>query len=252
MPDQITDNAVTEEVVDPQPEVVETESTEVVETESVESEVATDTVKEQSKEDNSKFAEVRRKAEKESIDRFISEQYGESHGIHTKADYDKAIAEQKQNELLESLKDEETDPLEVYNKMKENDPEYQAMKQSKQETYMNNQIKELNADLKDLDVDVNIESIDDLTKLKNVDEITKHVESGKTLAEAYFLANKKEIINKRAESVQAETLKKVASLEGANPGSLNNPGETKNESIYNMSEADFKQMQEDVLMGRRK
>ena len=253
MLNEITDNAVTEEVVALQePEVTES-------TESVESEVATDTVEEatevQSAEENTKFKELRLKYERETqsaIDKEYSQMYGEQYGIHTKADYEKAMAKQKETELLEQLSNGEVDPEEAYRRLKENDPDFQNLKKMQQETSMKNEVEQLNKELKELDVDITIESLDDVVKLKNVDDIVKYIENGKTLSEAYFLANKKEIIDKRAERVQTETLAKVASLEGASPGSLNNPGEEKSSSIYSLSNDDFKKMQEDVLMGRRK
>ncbi len=252
--ENVVDSQQTEVVETAEPtETVETESSDVVETESASSEVATEPVKQvQSQDDNAKFADVRRKAEQAGRDKFISDQYGKSHNIHTEADYKAAIAKQKQTDLEESVRSGEVDPKEAYEQMKANDPDFQALKKSQEETSINNQIKQLNTDLKDLDIELEINSLDDIVKLDNVDEITKHIDSGKTLAEAYFLANKKQIIEKRAERVQTETLNKVASLESANPGSLNNPGESKPDSIYDLSEADFKKMQEDVIMGRHK
>lgn len=252
MLNETIDNAVAEEVVDPQPteEVVE-----VVETESVDSEVAADTVEDkqpQTQEENSKYADVRRKAATEATDKFISDQYGESHGIHTKADFDKAMQKQKNEQLSESLKDGEVSSDDYYKQRKENDPDFKELQKNKSDNYTKNSIDELNAELKDLDIDINIKSLDDISKLDNVDKITQHIKDGKSLSEAYFLANKKSIIDKRAERVQADTLNKVAALEGASPGSLNNPGEDKAQSIYELSDADFKQMQEDVIMRRRK
>lgn len=222
-----TVNAVTEEVVTPQ----STETAEVVETtepsESVSTEVATvaDEHK-QSKEENAKFAEVRRKAEQEAIDKFISDQYGASHGIHTKAEYDAAIAKQKQNELLESLKSEDVNPEEIYQKMKENDPEFKEMKASKQEAFINSQISELNTDLKGLGLDVTINSLEDLVKLENSDSVIKYVEKGNTLSEAYFLANRNDIINKKTNQIQNDTIKKIEANGQASPGSLSDTGQT--------------------------
>lgn len=251
MENEITESAVTSGVVDH--EQTETEPTEIVETESVESEVATETVKEiQSQEENSKFAEVRRKAEQAGRDKFISDNYGKSHGIHTEAEFNKAMAEQKQRELEESVKSGEVDPRTAYEQMKANDPDFQRLQKINQDNSTKAQIDALNSELKELDININIKSLDDIAKLDNVTEIIGHVKNGKTLTEAYFLANKKQIIEKRAEKVQADTLQKVKALEGASPGSLNNPSEDKAQSIYSLSDADFKKMQEDVMMGRRK
>lgn len=108
------------DVVDSQeePEQVEdsvSESAESEPAESVESEVATDTEDDntQSKEENAKYAEIRRKYEAEKAeavqkekDKLISEMYGESHGIHTEAEYKKAIEEAKRQKEVEALKEE--------------------------------------------------------------------------------------------------------------------------------------------------
>ena len=239
MENQITDNAVTEEVVDPQT----TEQAEVVESsESVETEVApvTEEVK-QSPEENSKFAEVRKKAEKDAIDKFISDQYGESHNLHTKADYDKAIAKQKEEELLESLRDGEADPNEVYNKLKENDPDFQRMKQYESETLIKSQLEELNNELKGLDIDT-INSIDELVALPNSDKVIKYVEKGNTLSEAYFLANKQSIIQNDRSKIQQNTIKQIAANGASSPGALSDTGDTAafftEEQVANMSQAE--------------
>jgi hypothetical protein len=61
----------------------------------------------QSAEENAKYAEVRRRAEAEAKakarDEVINEMYGESHGIHTYAEYQAAIEKQKQEEQLQEL-----------------------------------------------------------------------------------------------------------------------------------------------------
>ena len=222
---EITVNAEQVEVVTPQVETPEAPVNEI-ESESVETEVAPVTEEKQSQEENAKFAEVRRKAEQAAIDKFISDQYGKSHGIHTKADYDKAIAEQEQAQLLESLKDGDVDPLEIYNKMKESDPEFKAMKESKQEEYVKNQLSELNNDLKGLDIDIKINSLEDIVKLENSYDVIKYVDKGMTLSEAYFLANKQNIIKSDRNKIQQDTIKQIEANGSASPGALSDTGNT--------------------------
>jgi hypothetical protein len=238
-----TVNAGTEDVVNPQ------ESTEVEQTESVQSEVAPDTVEkaqvEQSPEENAKFKEVRLKYEREkqeAIDREYSQMYGDSHGIHTKADYEKAVREAKEAELLESMRDSEADPKDIYKQLKASDPDYAELQKIRAEHYTQNQLSELNADLKDVGVDVTINTLEDIAKLPNVDAITKHIENGKTLSEAYFLANKKDLINTKAEKIQQDTIKKIQANGDASTGSLANNGQTTSlytrEQVDAMSQAD--------------
>jgi DNA repair exonuclease SbcCD ATPase subunit len=104
------------------------DSSDTVETESVNEEVAPSQEeteqqqeqtekKEQSPEENAKFAEVRRKAEAQAAakakDDMIAEMYGESHGIYTYADYQKAVAEQREQEEMAKLAEEKEIPEDV-------------------------------------------------------------------------------------------------------------------------------------------
>jgi len=244
-----TVNAEPEANVEPQ----ETEQVESVESEA--SEVATEQPEKavQSKEENSRFAEVRKNAEREAQDRLIAEMYGDSHGIHTKADYDKAVREQKESELIESMRESDVDPKDIYKKLKESDPDYAELKKIRTESYTQSQLNQLNTDLKELDIEMTINSLDDVVKLGNSDQIIKHIEQGKTLSEAYFLANRKEIIRKEAEKARTETLKKTEMLSNSSPGALDNSGgDDKPHSFSTMSKDDFEKYKEDVLMGRRK
>lgn len=237
MENENTVNAVVEEVVTPQ-----IESTEPVVSEPAEvAPVATEKPV-QSPEENAKFKEVRTKAAQEAQDKLIAEMYGESHGLYTKADYDKAVREQKEAAMLEQMKSDEVDPKEIYKALRENDPEYQELSKMKAEIYTQNQLKELNAELKELDLDVQINTLDDIASLDNADKIIKHIESGKTLSEAYFLANKGELIKKEAEKVRQDTIKKIQANGDATTGSLSNNGQITTlytrEQVDAMSQAD--------------
>ncbi len=227
MENETIDNAVAEEVVALQ----EPEATEAPESEETEVAPVADVeeTKEQSAEDNHKFKELRVKHEQEkqsAVDKVYSDMYGESHNIHTKADYDKAIAEQEKAQLFESLKDGEVDPEEAYQKLKENDPEFQSFKQSQQQIFVDSQLAELNSDLKGLELDITINSLDDISKLPNSDDVIKYIEKGNTLSDAYFLANKADIIKKQTESIQQKTIERIQANGGASPGALSDTGET--------------------------
>lgn len=64
----------------------------------------------QSAEDNAKYAEIRRKAEADAEsrtrDKMISEMYGESHGIHTYSDYQRAVAQAEQEAREQQIRQE--------------------------------------------------------------------------------------------------------------------------------------------------
>lgn len=102
MPDIESSNNVVEPVVNVEPQ----EATNPVESEIVQSETTESNIEEvakpqQSKDDNAKFAAIRREAEKKARDQMISEMYGESHGIHTYTEYQKAVEKEKQRKLAE-------------------------------------------------------------------------------------------------------------------------------------------------------
>lgn len=90
-----------ENVVDSQEEQAETPKESVEEVEVAEQPKEEKPV--QDEETNAKFAEVRRKAETEAKDKVIAEMYGESHGIYSYSDYQKALDQQKEQEELTEL-----------------------------------------------------------------------------------------------------------------------------------------------------
>ena len=108
-------------------------------------------------------------------------------------------------------------------------------------------------ELKELELDIEVKSLDDLAKLENSDKMIELINSGRTLSEAYFLANKKALITKEAEKVRQETLEKTLSLKGSSPGALDQSAGSEHKDSYStMSAEDFEKLKEDVLMGRRK
>lgn len=244
-------NESQEQVVDA-PETEQVEAVESVAEEVASTETDTKPVQ-QSPEENAKFAEVRRKAEREAQDKLIAEMGMEWNGvpITTYADYQQAMKESREAELLENLRNEEADPKDIYSELKKNDPDFQELQTIKQEHYISKQIEALNADLSETGIDVIVKTVDDLDKLPNAGKIAEFVKTGHTLADAYFLANKKEIIAKQAQKAQEETIKKVSLLDNAGPGALDGTGTEKTKSIFAMSNEDFAKMKEDVLMRRR-
>ena len=208
----------------------------------------------QSPEENSRYAEIRRKAEREAEDRVYANLYSE-YGIKSKADYEAYMANLREQELIESLQSEEADPEQVKAELRkqweETDPRLKEYNQLKSESYIKSSIEELNNDLADTGIDVVVKTLDDLDKLPNAEKMSELIQNGRTLAEAYFLANKKEIIAKQAEKAHAETLRKTASLDGSSPGALDATADTQPKSIYSLSKEDFAKLKEDVLMRRR-
>jgi hypothetical protein len=212
----------------------------------------------QSPEQNAEFARVRRDAETKARDAVIAEMYGESHGIKTYAEYQKAIADNKAAEQREQFREENgIDPESlkpVFEQWKEADPDFQELKAIRAAKNSMKALSDLNAELKDAGVDLEIKdlSTEELTKIPNIDKILEHVQIGHNLADAFFLANKKDIINRQVQTAQQETIKKISANGASSPGSLAAGGETQPTSIYGLSKDDFAKMRDEVLRGDRK
>ncbi|HEY5586715.1 MAG TPA: hypothetical protein VIK78_19775 [Ruminiclostridium sp.] len=204
------------------------------------------------------FSDRLKESTTKAEDAVYSKLFGTEHGIHTKAAYDAAIA--KQQEEADNAKFQETngfDPNSVkplFEEWKKSDPDFQELSTIRQEKNIATALSELNNELKDCGIDLNIKDFSDteVAKLPNVDKVVKYVQSGKTFAEAVFLANKKEFIAKQAEMAQQDTIKKIAANGLSSPGSLSGGGDSDSKTIYSMSKADFAEMQTQVLRGERK
>lgn len=248
---------------EPNVEVQEVEQ--VVSVESDPSEVAPEQLEKQvqSKEENSKFAEYRKTSEaktaksiQEAVDKEYNNMYGESHNIHSKADFDKVMQKQKEDELLSKYREEESDPetvkQELYKQWEQSDPRLQEYEKIRAESYTTKQLSELNADLLEIGLD-SIKSLDDISSLPSAEKVIEHIKNGKTLSEAYFLANKTTIIQKQAQKIQADVIQKTTQLDNASPGALDSTvGNDNAKSIFKMSDSDFAKMKEDALAGRLK
>jgi hypothetical protein len=196
------------EVQEPTVEAQETVHTETPET-SVKTEVA-EPVKEtkvvQSQEENATYAKIRReaeaKAEAKARDSVISEMYGTSHGIHTYADYKKAVQEQE-------MKDKGVDP-ETVKKYVEEHPDVKAAREYKQ-----NQEKE--AKQKEEFVEF-FNEFPDVDAAKIPPEVWAENAKGKPLADAYARYLLKQ--NKAAEAIT----KANEANAGSSMGSVNGLG----------------------------
>jgi hypothetical protein len=225
--------------------------------ESVNEGVATSQKPVQSAEDNAKFAAIRREAEQKAAtkakDEMIAEMYGESHGIYTYADYQKALADQKAQEQRQQFQDEngfDPDVIKpVVEQMLKSDPRYQRLEQMEREANVSTAVSKFSEEFPEL----GIKSFDDIAKLPNIDKMYEYVNSkGLSLNDAYKLANYGDVIGKTATQAQQEAIKKIAANGASSPGSLAAGGEGEEKSIFKMSQTDFHKLQEEVLRGERK
>lgn len=249
-------NALPEVNVEPQAQEVNSES--------VHEEVAPSQNEKpiQSAEENAKYAQVRREAEQKAYqkaqDELIASMYGESHGIYTKADYDKAIAEAKAAEERAKIQEKiGVDPDElkpIFQNWKETDPDFQELKAIRAEKNISTALSDLNNELKDAGVDLQLKDLSEteVLKLPNVDKIINLIQTkGHSLADAFFIANKKDIITRQAEKAQQEAIAKITANGASSPGSLAGGGDVQTASIKNMSTQDFETLKQKVLRGEK-
>lgn len=199
----------------------------------------------QTAEQNAEFARVRREAETKAKDQMISEMYGESHGIHTYAEYKRLLVAQKAGVDPDAL-------MPLFEEWKQTDPEYQSFKESQTKMQANETLSHLNNELKEIGLDLQIKDLttEELSKLPNIKKINDYMDKGHDLTEAFFLANKKEVIDRRVKQVEAETIKKLQANATASPGALGTNGdEAIATNVWSMGNEDFKTMKERVLRG---
>lgn len=205
------------------------------------------------------FSKRLKEATSKAKDELIAEMYGETHGITSYADYQRAIAEARAAEERAKIQEKiGVDPDElkpIFQQWKETDPDFQELKSIRAEKNISTALSDLNNELKEAGVDLQLKDLSEteVGKLPNVDKIINLIQTkGHSLADAFFIANKKDIIAKQAEKAQQEAIAKITANGASSPGSLAGGGEGQGKSIFSMDGADFKKLQEEVLRGERK
>jgi hypothetical protein len=188
-----------------------------------------------------------------AIDAEYDRLYGAEYGIHSKAEYDAAIAQQQAEAARQQFQDEngfDPDVIKpVVEQMLKSDPRYQRLEQMEKEANITAAVSKFNEEFPEL----GIKSFDDIAKLPNIDKMYEYVNSkGLSLNDAYKLANYGDVIGKTATQAQQEAIKKIAANGASSPGSLAAGGEGEEKSIFKMSQTDFHKLQEEVLRGERK
>ena len=116
----------------------------------------------------------------------------------------------------------------LFDQWKESDPDLQEARLMRAERNQTKALTDLNNELKDAGIDLQLKDLSDaeLSKLPNIDGILGYVQKGHSLADAFFLANKKDIISRQAQTAQQETIKKITANGESSPGSLSAGGES--------------------------
>ena len=174
------------------------------------------------------FSERLKESTQKAIDAEYSKLYGSEYGIHTKADYDAAILNQQQAEEAQRLGIDPETIKPFFEQWKQSDPDFQELSSIRQANNVSKALSDLNAELKDNGVDLQLTDLSDaeVAKIPNVDKVTEYVSKGHTLADAVFLANKKDFMARQTQQAQQDTIKKIANNGASSPGSLAGNGGT--------------------------
>lgn len=194
-------------------------------TETTEVQQTTETAKPDVTETQAFSARLKEQTNK-AVDQEYSRLYGSEYGIHSKADYDQRISDQKEAEERERIQEQtgiDPDNLKpIFEQWKKSDPDFQELSRTRADNNVKVALNDLNSELKDAGIDLQLNDLSDteITKLPNIDKITEYVKQGQTLANAFFLANKKDIIAKQTAKAEQETIKKITANGASSPGSL--------------------------------
>lgn len=223
------------EVVTPQEE--STESTQTIEQSEPETSVTEEVAEPQqekpvqSKEDNARFAEVRRKAEAEARDKLISEMYGDSHGIHSYADYQQAVEQQAEAERRAQLQEQGIDPSIVDQYVSNNPVVKKAAELIQQQEQQQKQARDYGEFLDYFKSENGRDYNAATDTIPN--EVWAAVAQGKTLADAYARHDSRQL---RAKLKAFEANKvNAASSPGSVTGNGTSTSELTVEMINNMS-----------------
>lgn len=177
------DNENLNVVNDTQSEVVDTQTTEPVQpTESVNTEVAPVQQEQkpvQSAEENARYAEIRRRAETEALDKFIASQnlqFEDGRPIKTKAEYDEAVRFAEERQRQQALIDQGIDPS-IINQYVENLPEVQWARQQREQQTQQERTQ--------ADFNMFLQTYPDVNPNDIPMEVWQQVQQGKSLVDAY-------------------------------------------------------------------
>lgn len=172
------------------------------------------------------FAELRRKAEQaerkaNAADNWVKENYGHM-GIETWEQYQHALAEeQKRKEYAEKGIDYD-EVRKIAQEERDNHPDVIRAKAETQRMSVNAEIRALKSAYPELGI-AEVDAIDDLMPtLENLpkwDEISKRVNRGYDLLDAYELVHRDEIMSKRQAAAEQAARNKIKSKDHLKPSS---------------------------------
>lgn len=216
MEENFNEAANIEEIASPQ---IDSENTQSTETEAI----AKPTEKVESKSQETDITQTQafsRRLKEESqkaIDAEYSRLYGDTHNIHSKADYDRAISEQKEQERLQELVNNQGVPEDIAKELIESKKfreQYEAEKQSK-----------IQQEAKTKDYEAFLSEYPTVKADEILPETWAEVEKGKSLVDAYARQELKQLKAKVAEYEKGSKTAEINAKNGqGSTGSLTGNG----------------------------
>jgi len=168
------------------------------------------------------FSQRLKDSTQKAVDAEYSWLYGKEYGIHTKADYDKAIEQQKQAEEAKKLGIDPEAIKPFFETWKKNDPDFQELNNIRQANNIAKALSDANNEFKEHGIDLQLANLSDaeVAKIPNVYKVIEYVNKGYSLSDSIFLANKKDFISKQTQQAQQEAIRKISANGASSPGSL--------------------------------
>jgi hypothetical protein len=232
-------NAGQENVVDsPMPENVEVNSSE-----SENGDVATSTPEPsqhvQSPEENARYAAIRREAEMKAQDKLISEMYGQSHGIHTYAEYQEALRREQEQTQRQQMEQAGINPdllKQFVDELPEVKQAREFLSRQQQDQKIQNEVSDLLRDFPDADISKVPENF-----------LADGIKQGIPLKYVYAMYASKNALN----LAEQKTLQALKQNSMTSPGSLSGMQEQARTNINSMSNKDFEALKRRVMSGER-
>ena len=131
--------------------------------------------------------------------------------------------------------------LPLFDKWKQNDPDFRMLRQEQSKAFVSGQLSDFEKAFPGVKIDRAREDFG----LPNAEKISQYLKIGNSLTDAYRLANFDSI----AKNAQQSAVSQILQNGQASPGSLSGGSQPNTASVWEMSEADFKKMQQRALNG---
>ena len=191
------------------------------------------------------FAQRLKEEKTKAQDEMIANMYGESHGIYTKVDYDNAVKQAERDSQIQAESEKQGVSEDLIRRLRDLEDSNNSTKAEK-EQYQ-----------KQLAMITEHETLSKDATFKDyysehVDEIKESAKNFNVDLTTAMLLSIKDNFKSISSKAEQKAINSIIKNGKSSTGSLNAGGEQRSESIYDLSNADFKKMQNEVMNGTRK